>query len=53
MALKRTLDLRPDLIETRGGLTEEELRLLESVETEARSVPEATEGPSEGSGIRG
>lgn len=51
MALKRTLDLRPDLIEARGGLNEEELRLLESVETEARSEPEATADPAPGSGI--
>jgi tRNA (guanine37-N1)-methyltransferase len=32
MALRRTLDLRPDLVEARGGLTEEERRLLESLE---------------------
>lgn len=31
MALKRTLDLRPDLVEARGGLSEEERLLLEEL----------------------
>jgi tRNA (guanine37-N1)-methyltransferase len=32
MALRRTLDLRPDLVEARGGLTDEERRLIENLE---------------------
>lgn len=32
MALRRTLVLRPDLIEARGGLTENETKLVESLE---------------------
>lgn len=31
MALRRTLDFRPDLIDARGGLTDEERRLLDSL----------------------
>lgn len=31
MALRRTAELRPDLIEARGGLTDEERRLLDSL----------------------
>jgi tRNA (guanine37-N1)-methyltransferase len=38
-ALRRTLDLRPDLLEARGGLTEEELGLLEALNEEAPVEP--------------
>lgn len=31
MALRRTLELRPDLVESRGGLSEEDRRLLEEL----------------------
>jgi hypothetical protein len=31
MALRRTLDERPDIIDARGGLSEEESRLLDEL----------------------
>ncbi len=39
MALRRTLEQRPDLVEARGGLTDEERRLLEAVEREVVEEP--------------
>ena len=41
-ALRRTLDLRPDLVETAGGLAEEDLRLLEEFSDEPSRAPGAT-----------
>jgi tRNA (guanine37-N1)-methyltransferase len=41
-ALRRTLDLRPDLVETAGGLAEEDLRLLEEFSDEPSPTPGAT-----------
>lgn len=40
-AIRRTLERRPDLVEARGGLTDEERRLLAEIADE----PGATEGP--------
>jgi tRNA (guanine37-N1)-methyltransferase len=46
MALRRTIDQRPDLIAARGGLSEDEYRLLD---TEDRAVPpDADAGPDGG-----
>jgi hypothetical protein len=33
MALRRTIEARPDLIAARGGISDEERRLLEAEET--------------------
>jgi tRNA (guanine37-N1)-methyltransferase len=41
-ALRRTLDLRPDLVERAGGLAEEDLRLLEEFSDEPSRAPGAT-----------
>ncbi|HVA03510.1 MAG TPA: tRNA (guanosine(37)-N1)-methyltransferase TrmD [Acidimicrobiales bacterium] len=42
MALRRTLDLRPDLLETAGGLAERDRRLLEDLADEGSSTHRAT-----------
>jgi tRNA (guanine37-N1)-methyltransferase len=47
MALRRTVDSRPDLIQARGGISEEEMRLMEALE----SGPEpGSEGPRSDNG---
>jgi tRNA (guanine37-N1)-methyltransferase len=44
MALRRTLDLRPDLVEAAGGLAEEDVRLLEESSEEPSPGPGAVPG---------
>jgi tRNA (guanine37-N1)-methyltransferase len=43
MALRRTLALRPDLIEAAGGLVDEDMRLLEEVAAEPSPSPGASD----------
>lgn len=49
MALRRTVERRPDLIAARGGLSDEEAQLIAEAETLSASPDEAT-GPPDGSG---
>ena len=42
MALRRTLSLRPDLLEQAGGVAEEDLRLLDELSDDGSPAPGAT-----------